>query len=77
MTVEAKKVQSKISKEYYKLNEESKGLLREAFKKEHEFSPKSDIFYRKINGDTPFYKNEKKWLAEQLKTSVKKLFPEL
>jgi len=59
---------------YYDLSESKKGQLRADFMEKFEYS--LDSFYKKLSGDTPLWKNEKSWLAEQLNKSIVQLFPE-
>ncbi len=61
---------------YMELNESNKKKLRDSFCKEFDYAMESNTntFYRKLHDPRLFWSHEKKWLAEQLKTTVSKLF---
>ncbi len=61
---------------YNELNETKKGILRDAFLEEFEYSTKSDTFYKKMRGQTLFSPKEQKWICTYLKISADEvLFP--
>lgn len=63
----------KIKKKYNELNESKKAILREKFLMVFDYK-NTDSFYKKMEGKSPFWQNEKTWLARKLKTNVKNLF---
>lgn len=64
---------TKFQKAYDDLNDTKKALLRTGFLEQ--FSYKSfDTFYKKMRGETEFYKHEQIWIAEQMNIAIEKLF---
>lgn len=73
-TTDHTKKQTPFQLAYYDLNESRKARLRSDFITNHGYKS-FDTFYKKLNGQSEIYINEKKWFAEKMNTTVEVLFP--
>lgn len=69
-----KKQTTAFREAYFELNESRKARLRSDFLTDHGYKS-FDSFYKKLQGESEIYINEKKWFAEKMQTTVEVLFP--